>query len=156
MTKARGGTLDLRGAERLDRGEGMPQYLRYFEHKWRRSLQRKRELFPEEHDFDDATLRLRMRDLTAWLVERHTDFADLGAYFDGYSIAGDRLAALQVPADILMAADDPVIPLRDFRELRPGGDARLELAGHGGHCGFLENRRFDGYAERWVARRLAA
>ncbi len=135
---------------------GMPQYLRYFEHKWRRSLQRKRELFPEEHDFDDATLRLRMRDLTAWLVERHTDFADLGAYFDGYSIAGDRLAALQVPADILMAADDPVIPLRDFRELRPGGDARLELAGHGGHCGFLENRRFDGYAERWVARRLAA
>ena len=135
---------------------GMPQYLRYFEHKWRRSLQRKRELFPEEHDFDDATLRLRMRDLTAWLVERHTDFADLGAYFDGYSIAGDRLAALQVPADILMAADDPVIPLRHFRELRPGGEVRLELARHGGHCGFLENRRFDGYAERWVAERLAA
>lgn len=135
---------------------GMPQYLRYFEHKWRRSLQRKRELFPEEHDFDDATLRLRMRDLTAWMVERHTEFADLGAYFDGYSIAGDRLAALQVPADILMAADDPVIPLRDFRDLRPGGEARLELARHGGHCGFLENRRFDGYAERWVAQRLAA
>jgi len=135
---------------------GMPQYLRYFEHKWRRSLRRKRELFPDEHDFDDATLRLRMRDLTAWLVERHTDFSDLGAYFDGYSIAGDRLAALQVPADILMAADDPVIPLRDFRELRPGGGARLELAHHGGHCGFLENRRFDGYAERWVAQKLSA
>ena len=60
------------------------------------------------------------------------------------------------PADILMAADDPVIPLRDFHELRPGGAARLELAGYGGHCGFLENRRFDGYAERWVAQRLAA
>ena len=134
---------------------GMPQYLRYFEHKWRRSLRRKRELFPEQHDFDDATLRLRMRDLTAWMVERHTDFDDLGAYFDGYSIAGDRLAALQVPADILMAADDPVIPLRHFRELRPGGEVRLELARRGGHCGFLENLRFDGYAERWVAGRLA-
>jgi len=135
---------------------GMPQYLRYFEHKWRRSLVRKRELFPEEHDFDDATLHLRMRDLTAWMVERHTEFADLGAYFDGYSIAGERLAGLQVPADILMAADDPVIPLRHFRELRPGGDVRLELAARGGHCGFLENRHFDGYAERWVAGRLAA
>ena len=134
---------------------GMPQYLRYFEHKWRRSLRRKRELFPEEHDFDDATLRLRMRDLTAWMVERHTDFDDLGAYFDGYSIAGDRLAGLQVPAEILMAADDPVIPLRDFRDFRPGGEVRLELAARGGHCGFLENRRFDGYAERWVAQRLA-
>ena len=136
--------------------QGLPQYLRYFERKWRRSLLRKRELFPEEHDFDDATLKLRMRDLTAWMVERHTDFADLGAYFDGYSIAGDRLSELQVPADILMAADDPVIPLRDFHELRPGGAARLELAGYGGHCGFLENRRFDGYAERWVAQRLVA
>jgi predicted alpha/beta-fold hydrolase len=135
---------------------GLPPYLRYFEHKWRRSLLRKRELFPEEHDFDDATLRLRMRDLTAWLVERHTDFADLGAYFDGYSIAGDRLAALQVPAEVLMAADDPVIPLRDFRDWRPGGEVRLELATHGGHCGFLSNRRMDGYAEGWVARRLAA
>jgi predicted alpha/beta-fold hydrolase len=133
----------------------MPQYLRYFEHKWRRSLLRKRALFPAEHDFDDATLRLRMRDLTAWMVERHTDFVDLDAYFDGYSIAGDRLAGLQVPADILMAADDPVIPLRDFRQLRPGGEVRLELAGHGGHCGFLQDRRFDGYAERWVAERLA-
>jgi predicted alpha/beta-fold hydrolase len=135
---------------------GMPQYLRYFEHKWRRSLRRKRELFPGEHDFDDATLRLRMRDLTAWMVERHTDFDDLDAYFDGYSIAGDRLAALQVPADILMAADDPVIPLRHFRELRPGGEVRLELAARGGHCGFLEGLRMDGYGERWVAQRLAA
>ena len=97
-----------------------------------------------------------MRDLTAWMVERHTDFDDLDAYFDGYSIAGERLAGLQVPADILMAADDPVIPLRDFRDWRPGGEVRLELAPRGGHCGFLENRRFDGYAERWVARRLAA
>ncbi len=136
--------------------QGLPPYLRYFEHKWRRSLQRKRELFPDEHDFDDATLRLRMRDLTAWLVQRHTDFAGLDEYFDGYSIAGDRLAGLQVPADLLMAADDPVIPLRDFRELHAGGGMRLELARHGGHCGFLENRQLDGYAERWVAQRLAA
>ena len=136
--------------------QGLPPYLRYFEHKWRRSLQRKRELFPDEHDFDDATLRLRMRDLTAWLVQRHTDFAGLDEYFDGYSIAGDRLAGLQVPADLLMAADDPVIPLRDFRELHASGGMRLELARHGGHCGFLENRQLDGYAERWVAQRLAA
>ena len=33
-----------------------------------------------------------MRALTAWLVERHTEFGTLEAYFDGYSIAGDRLA----------------------------------------------------------------
>lgn len=135
---------------------GMPLYMRYFERKWRGSLQRKRALFPDRHDFDDATLKLRMRELTQWLVERHTDFGTLDAYFDGYSIAGDRLAALQMPADILMSEDDPVIPVAEFRALRLPDHARLEVARWGGHCGFLENPRLEGYAERWVAERLAS
>ena len=135
---------------------GMPLYMRYFERKWRGSLQRKRALFPEQHDFDDATLKLRMRDLTQWMVERHTGFGTLDAYFDGYSIAGDRLAALQVPADILMSEDDPLIPVAEFRALRLPENARLEVARWGGHCGFLENPSLDGYAERWVAERLAS
>jgi predicted alpha/beta-fold hydrolase len=33
---------------------------------------------------------------------------------------------------------------------------QVELAAHGGHCGFIENARLDGYAERWVAARLRA
>lgn len=144
-------------ARTMDRMEqGLPLYLRHFEKKWRSSLQRKRDLFPASHDFDDATLRLRMRDLTRWLVERHTDFGTIERYFDGYSIAGERLAGLQVPADILMAADDPVIPVEDFHALRLPPTTRLEIARWGGHCGFLENARLEGFAERWVAARLAA
>nr|WP_257644115.1 alpha/beta fold hydrolase [Luteimonas salinisoli] len=134
--------------------QGMPLYLRYFERKWRGSLQRKRALFPQLHDFDDATLRLGMRALTEWLVLRHTDFGSLEAYFDGYSIAGERLAALQVAADILTSTDDPVIPVDGFRALRLPATARVEIAPWGGHCGFLENARLEGYAERWVAERL--
>ena len=30
----------------------------------------------------------------------------------------------------------------------------LEIARWGGHCGFLEGRGLDGYAERWVVERL--
>src|SRR5690606_14610123 len=62
------------------------------ERSWRRSLARKRALFPEHLELDDRVLRLRMRELTEWLVLRHTDFGSLDAYFDRYSIAGDRLA----------------------------------------------------------------
>jgi len=134
---------------------GWRVYLRHFENKWRESLQRKRALFPQQHDFDDRTLKLDMRQLTEWLVQRHTDFGSLAAYFDGYSIAGERLASLQVPADILMAADDPVIPVGEFLALRLPATARLELAAHGGHCGFLTNARMDGFAEAWVADRFA-
>ena len=135
---------------------GLPLYLWYFERKWRGSLARKRALFPQQHDFDDRVLGLRMRPLTQWMVERHTQFGSLERYFDGYSIAGDRLAALRVPASILMAADDPVIPLDGFHALTLPSNVKLEIADHGGHCGFLENWHCDGFAERWVADRLDA
>lgn len=134
--------------------EGLPLYHWYFQRKWRRSLERKRELFPERHDYDDETLAKSVRELTRWMVERHTDFGTIDAYFDGYSIAGDRLTALAVPADILMAEDDPVIPFGDFARWQLPATARLETAQWGGHCGFIENAACDGFAERWVAGRL--
>ena len=135
---------------------GLPLYMRYFERKWRGSLARKRELFPQAHGFDDGVLRLRMRALTEWMVLRHTGFASLDDYWNGYSVAGERLRALPIPADILMAADDPVIPLREFEAIAGFPNVQVELAAHGGHCGFIENAKLDGYAERWVAKRLIA
>lgn len=133
---------------------GPPIYMRYFEHKWRRSLARKRALFPQAHRFGDEVLRLRMRALTAWLVAHSTEFADLDAYFDGYSIGQQRLRGLQLPADVLMAQDDPVIPADAFPQIATYPNIALELAAHGGHCGFIERASLDGYAERWVAARL--
>ena len=135
--------------------EGLPVYQRYFERKWRESLRRKRAAFPERYDFDDRVLQLRMRELTRWLVERHTDFDTLDDYFNGYAVAGDRLATLSVPADLLTSEDDPVIPVREFRALTLPPGASVEIARWGGHCGFLESARLDGYGERWVADRLA-
>lgn len=132
----------------------LPVYVRYFEESWRESLRRKRAAFPALYDFDDSVLKLRMRDLTRWMVERHTDFDSLDDYFDGYAIAGDRLTALAMPADILTAEDDPVIPVRDFRALQLNAESRVEIARWGGHCAFLEGANLEGYAERWVAERL--
>ena len=135
--------------------QGLPLYVRHFEQSWRRSLRRKRELFPGQVGFDDAVLRLRMRALTEWMVLRHTDFGSLDAYFERYTLAGERLAGLAVPAAILTSADDPVIPVDDFRRLALPASARLEVARWGGHCGFIEGPALDGYAERWVVSALA-
>jgi predicted alpha/beta-fold hydrolase len=134
---------------------GWRVYLHYFERKWRRSLERKRALFPSVHGFDDRTLHLGMRELTEWLVVRHTGFGTLDDYFEGYSIAGERLAGLQVPAHILMAADDPVIPFEHFAHLALPPCATLEVVPRGGHCGFLLGAGMDSFAEDWVAERLA-
>jgi len=139
--------------ESIENGPAMYDW--YFRRKWAGSLRRKRDLFPELSDWDDRVLKLDIRALTAWLVEHHTEFGTLQAYFDGYSIAGDRLSGLEVPADILMAQDDPVIPYATFHGWRLPAHARLEIAPWGGHCGFLENWRGDGFSERWVAQRLS-
>ena len=136
--------------------QGLPLYHWYFMKKWRRSLQRKRALFPHRHDFDDRVLALDMRGLTRWMVERHTTMAGIEEYFEGYSVAGGRLAALQVPVSVLAAADDPVIPADGFPRLGLPAHSSLEIAPAGGHCGFLEGAHLRGFAERWVAARLDA
>jgi predicted alpha/beta-fold hydrolase len=133
-----------------------PFYHWYFMKKWRRSLSIKRALFPQQHDFDDSILAKDMRSLTHWLVERHTTMAGVEEYFDGYAVAGDRLAGLQVPVSVLAAADDPVIPVDGFPRLALPAHSTLEIADFGGHCGFLEGVSLRGYAERWVADKLVA
>ena len=132
-----------------------PFYDWYFRRKWRSSLLRKRALFPELHRYDDATLALDMRALIGWLARRHAGFESVEDYFDSYSIAGGRLAGLEVPAHILMAQDDPVIPLDGFHAWALPPTATLEMARWGGHCAFVENLAGDGFAERWLAARLA-
>ncbi|HET9048877.1 MAG TPA: alpha/beta fold hydrolase [Chiayiivirga sp.] len=139
----------------LDAIEAAPWfYERYFVAKWGRSLRRKQALFPEHFQFDHGELHSGLRELTRVLVERYTDFATLEAYLDGYSIAGDRLAALAVPASILTAADDPIIPVADFHRLQLPAHVDVEVAEHGGHCGFIRDYRLHGFAEDWITARM--
>jgi uncharacterized protein len=134
---------------------GLPLYHWYFMKKWRSSLLKKRALFPQQHNFADTILKQNMRGLTGWLVERHTDKKDVEDYFSGYSVADGRLAHLQVPVSVLAAADDPVIPIATLENLQLPSHSLLEIAEYGGHCAFIEGSSLRGYAERWVAQRLA-
>lgn len=129
---------------------GPPIYHWYFMKKWRGSLRRKRELFPEAHDFDDAILKRDMRGLTQWLVEQHTPWEHEEQYFSKYSVAEGNLSSLTVPAYILAAEDDPVIPIASLKALQLPDIAKLEISQHGGHCGFIENWNMQGFAERWL------
>ncbi len=129
---------------------GPPLYHWYFMKKWRGSLRRKRELFPQAHAFDDDILKRDMRGLTQWLVEQHTHWEHEEAYFSGYSVAGGHLSNLSIPTHILAAEDDPVIPIATLKNLQVPDIARLEISEHGGHCGFIENWNLQGYSERWL------
>ncbi len=129
-------------------------YHAYFMLKWRASLRRKQAAFPDRRYFEPGELRQNMSGLTRSMVEKHTDYGTLENYLDGYSIAGDRLAGLQVPATLLTARDDPVIPVSDFEALRLPAGVELDIAEHGGHCGFLAGWRLHSFAEDYISARL--
>ncbi|MGH8172731.1 MAG: YheT family hydrolase [Rhodanobacteraceae bacterium] len=131
-------------------------YERYFLRKWTRSLRRKQTLFPGDELFSPDELKDNLRGLTRSLVLRHTDFGTLENYLEGYSIAGDTLATLRVPATILTAEDDPVIPIADFRALNLPADVELDIARHGGHCGFISDFALHSFTADYIVERVCA
>jgi uncharacterized protein len=131
-------------------------YQAYFMHKWRRSLQAKQKAFPQQRYFELAELKQSLRGLTEALVLRHTDFGSLEAYLDGYSVARDALMQLAIPATILTARDDPVIPVGAFEQLQLPPTVELDIADYGGHCGFIRGVDMASFTDDYIAARFNA
>lgn len=127
-------------------------YRNYFVLKWRRSLRRKREAWPDLYDLDELLESRDLTGLTEHLVLRYTEFPDLASYLNGYAIVGPALATLRVPCRIITALDDPIIPAKDLGRLAPSAWLALTTTRRGGHCGFLESVR----GETWADRRIHA
>ena len=129
-------------------------YQSYFLRKWTRSLRAKQALFPDLELFTAAEIDADLRVLTRALVLRHTEFGSLENYLNGYSIAGDALSSLRVPATILTAIDDPVIPIADFLTLKLPPNVELDIAPHGGHCGFIRDFSLRSFTEDYIVDRM--
>jgi predicted alpha/beta-fold hydrolase len=132
----------------LERGWGL--YRDYFVRKWSRSLRRKRALWPDLPDIEPILRSRDLRAMTAGLVSEFTDFESLEAYLDGYAITGQRLASLRVPATLLLAEDDPMIPAADLARLARSPLLTIVRTRYGGHCGFVDRLNGPSFADRLV------
>jgi len=133
---------------------GLSVYQRYFVRKWSASLRAKQRAWPQLYQFSDLEDFVSLRQMTAALVERYTEFNSLEEYLDGYSITGPRLAGLTVPATIITAADDPIVPVADLTRLAASANLRALVTPRGGHCGFLNGLSGDTWAENAVVAQL--
>ena len=119
-----------------------PATRRYYRQRWLRSLRAKQQLFPDISQFDALEQVPTCRGMTRWLVEEHrwdaALFTRVDDYFRAYSVLGDDLANLTVPAAVITAADDPVVPVVDFYALAPHPLLDIQVHPHGGHCGFID------------------
>ncbi len=123
--------------------DGIPWLRHYFLKKWFRGLRKKEQAFPEIYDFSPVYEMADCLAITEWLIQRYSPYPNAAEYFKTYTITGNTFANLNVPATILTAADDPVIPVDDFQQINPGERLRVIIAKHGGHCGFINRYRLS-------------
>jgi len=135
---------------------GLALYHHYFVRNWSRSLRYKQQCWPDSYDFEQLLRTRDLRHMTGALVAECTDFPDLSGYLDGYAITGARLLTLQVPARILAADDDPIIPAADLDRLAPCPRLTVTRTAHGGHCGFLRGMLTPAYSDEFVCEQFAA
>ena len=136
--------------------EGLWVYREYFLRRWRRSLLAKAACFPDLYDFGDLRRLPTLTATTEFFVTRYSGFPDLDAYLAGYAITGDALRALDVPARLIAAADDPVIPIADLEDVAASPQLSIDVYPRGGHCAFLESYSLRSWLDRAVLAELEA
>jgi predicted alpha/beta-fold hydrolase len=130
------------------------RYENYYVQKWARSLRQKQRHFPDAYDYEAWHELKGLRRKTEFMATRYYHFESVDLYFDGYSVADNRLAALEVPATILTSADDMVIPVSDFHDLPDNDNIELLITRYGGHCAFLKNWKMDSWADDLIVARM--
>lgn len=136
--------------------EGPMLYHHYFRNKWRKSLLKKIEHFPE-YDYASALKDMRTLDeMNDYFVPNHTAYDDVDEYLMGYAIGGEHLAALDQPCHIISSQDDPVIAAADLQELADNPNLQIELTEFGGHCGYLSDWRLNSWVDTRMLELFAA
>lgn len=121
----------------LDNGPWV--YLAYFRRKWRRTLQKKQALFPQLYDFSEALAAPTCMGMTEAFMRRYSPYPDARAYFAQYTITPAMLAAMRTPVTLITAADDPIVPVHNFKPFAGiNGAVRLYIQPYGGHVGFVD------------------
>ena len=127
-------------------------YRHYFLARWRRSLVEKAAAFPELYRFGDLRRFATLSATTEYFVENYTEFDSLDQYLEGYAVTGPALASVAVPTRILLAADDPVIPVDDLDAIAKPQALEITLQPRGGHCGFIDSLT----GQSWIDREIVA
>ena len=138
-----------------DRIDNSRFILKYFLKKWRRSLAIKQRLFPEHYDFSAIMDVDNIREMTERLLARYSAYDSAKSYFNDYTLINNDLQGITIPTTVITAEDDPIIPVEDFYDLHTSPATRLIVQPYGGHNGFLEGWRLNGWYEKVMVEAFA-
>jgi predicted alpha/beta-fold hydrolase len=118
---------------------GWQGYRHYFISKWHNSLLKKSAAFPELYSFEELSRFRSLETMTDFLVTGFTEYPDLQSYLRGYAVTDGRLERLTTETSMLLAEDDPVIPIQGLQDIHRGENLTVHHVLRGGHVGFLES-----------------
>lgn len=131
-----------------------PFLRKYFREKWSRSLLKKQAHFPDLYDFSNVFTLETIAEMTEVMIQRYSEYKSSSDYFHQYAVIGDALADITVPATIITAQDDPIIPVEDFYDLKLPPSTDLIIHRYGGHNGFLETLSGRAWYEKRIIDKL--
>lgn len=131
---------------------GTAIYRQYFIKKWKRALKIKAKHFPDIYNFNTLLASRNLSDMTDILITTQTPFSSVQDYFDSYALNPNIIKQSNIQTDILLAADDPVIPIKGSSGFFTTDTFKLRVSDHGGHCGFIQNWRLDSWVDQELLR----
>jgi predicted alpha/beta-fold hydrolase len=130
-------------------------YARRFLSRLRERVRRKNALFPHLYPLDGLESVKSIWQFDDRFTAPLFGFGTAANYYATQS-ASNFLAAIRVPAFIVTAQDDPLVPFEIFEvdALKTNPAIALLAPRHGGHLGFLSRRRprfwLDGVCLKWI------
>lgn len=122
-------------------------YGKYFVRKWRRSLRKKLEYWPEYQYSEQLEALNTLDELNQEFIPKYTEFSSLEDYFDAYAIDGNKLSSAICPCHLHFAKDDMIIPVGGVASIEEQPNVHVTVSDHGGHCGFIMNWRGDSWQD---------
>ncbi|MFN2480367.1 MAG: YheT family hydrolase [Pyrinomonadaceae bacterium] len=129
-------------------------YSQKFVRSLKRRMRRAAALYPERYDARRLSLVRTIRDFDSHYTAPHGGFRDADDYY-ARSSALQFVPSIRVPALVIHAEDDPLVPFRSFRDPALGANPRIVFLAprHGGHVGFLSDAA-NGEDRFWAENRV--
>lgn len=128
-------------------------YERHFVKRLKERMRLKSAMFPGRYPINGLDRVRTVREFDDVITARFCGFRDADDYY-ARSSALPLLGGISVPALLLTAQDDPMIPFRSFDAAALQRNPHLELLAprHGGHCAFIS--RSSGDERFWAESRI--
>lgn len=145
--------LDLLSLGRRFRGFPARLYDRHFCDMMWRHINRRIDAMVDPPVVDLSRRPRSLRKLDEQIIAPFHGYADVLEYY-AHANAGPRLASIRIPTRIVLAADDPVIPIEPLDHYPRSGDVEAFITPSGGHVGFIGRPGRDADT-RWIDWRIA-